>query len=182
MANPLEKAFQRHSRSQLPMIPVSSPKSSNRLSFIQSTPSWVPPVPPLNSRENGKLSEHDKAPMKTSAWVDFVCLGKLMQGEHETLICSQRDRKATLFMFKLVEEKDGSELKRTLTLRHPSLVMARHIIESDVGMHIGFDYFRFTLEELLNVHMTLGEPHLHTISTAVSYPRRKHFLKKTKRI
>ena len=169
MANPLEKAFQRHSRAQLPTVPVSGSKSVKRLSYIQSTPSWVPPTLPAPTREESKHLEQDKVPVKTSAWVDFIRLGKLVQGDCETLVCSQRDSKATLFMFKLVQGRERFDLKRVLDLRHPNILMARHIIESDVDTHIGFDYFRYTLEEALNVHLAPQEAHVHAIAAAVRY-------------
>lgn len=175
MANPLEKAFQRHSRAQ--QASVSLPEAQapkQRLSRIQSTPSWVPPVPTVPHRDLGKLGRQDKVPAKQSEWLDFLRLGNLVQGESEALICYERDRKSTMFMFKLVEKRNSAgtedaKFKQTLKLRHTNIVAARHVIESAVGTHVGFDYFRFTLEEVLGVHMLLEEAHLHTIATAVRY-------------
>lgn len=54
-----------------------------------------------------------------------------------------------------------------MALRHPNILIARHLIDSDLGTYIGFDYVRFTLEEAISVHLAPQESHVHCVATAV---------------
>lgn len=83
------------------------------------------------------------------------------------IVCSQRDGNATLFMFKKLNDRTGSFAKRLLDFRHPNLVQAQHFIDGAGGPYVGYEYTRYTLEEVLNVHMQMDEVHLRAIAQAV---------------
>lgn len=120
----------------------------------------TPESSPVNTRakSNGVI--------KGAEWLDFIQLGTITQGQRHLQVCYRRTDEAALFMFKLIDAEKARVAPR-LSLQHPNLVSARYIINSNVGQHIGFDYFRFTLEELLNAYLRMQDIHLRAIATSV---------------
>ena len=70
-------------------------------------------------------------------------------------------------MFIRLQTQDASFTQRIINLQHPNLIQARCMIDNAAGQHIGFNYVKFTLEEILNVHMTMEELHLRAIAQSV---------------
>lgn len=69
--------------------------------------------------------------------------------------------------------------RKAETMNHPRIVAAAFAVSSDVQSFIGFQYVRFTLEEMLYVHVRMDETHIRAVATSASYlsqPRREdHF-------
>ena len=164
----MEQAFKRHSRPQHPTLPGPDRDFSKpRALTVKSSHSWAPPIPSFRTR--AAPSRGSNGP-ESSRWIDFLQLGKLSQGDREVMVCIDRRNKSMLFMFKDIGQELSAPCRRSLTFRHPNLLAAKHIITSDVGKHIGYDYVRCTLSEVLSIHIPLEETHIHCIAHAVSAP------------
>nr|OQO31363.1 hypothetical protein B0A51_03358 [Rachicladosporium sp. CCFEE 5018] len=101
-----------------------------------------------------------------SQWLEYTQLGILVQGEQEYLICSSRASKK-LFMFKSMGQVISEESRVAIALRHRNIHAAFCEIASNLTIHVGFEYARHTLQELLYVHLPLQESHLRTIAHSV---------------
>jgi serine/threonine protein kinase len=51
---------------------------------------------------------------------------------------------------------------------HPNVATIKQAFESEGSLFFQFEYTRFTLEEVLNVHSCLRESHIRIIASAVS--------------
>lgn len=169
----LEKAFQRHSRPQRPTLSTESQIAANRRSrllLIHSSPSWTKHVNTVGATSQGQsptketIRPHEP---QSSQWIDFIQLGKLVQGDSELTVCPRRKEKARLVTFKEIGQNMSDKVRLYIGLQCGSIVTASDIIQSDIGYHIGSNYTRFTLEELLSTHMRMDEPHIQGIASMV---------------
>jgi hypothetical protein len=129
---------------------------------VNSSPSWV-------SRPSRKLPNdgNNSNTVEQSTWLDFIRLGKLVQGESEVLVCTRRENQSRLLMFKWVGEDMDKVVEQSLAFNNPNVVVARYVVSSDMGTHVAYDYVRFTLSEALSVHMAMEEVHVRAIAISV---------------
>lgn len=183
-ATGVEKVFKRHSRPQLPVVP--SPSRRPLTIGSRSEPSWKSShvrAVKQKAREPaqpGKLEEvHEEIreeiredaverAVEESEWVSFIRLGTLIQGSSELIICHRRDAGTALYMFREIEH--DTLVKRALNLRHSSLATPKFSIDSAAGRYLGFEYLRFSLQELVKTAMRMEERHLQTVVRSVSEP------------
>ena len=158
----LERAFQRHSRPQIPAVqtaPLSSAARSSKILSVRSSRSWDPPLRPVRDRS------------KQAKWVDFASLGKLTQAEVDLFVYVRRRSPSTLAMFKRLDVKDDRVWKRLVALEHSNLLAVKYVIEDAVDSRsIGFEYVRYNLEEIWSVHMPMEELHVRAIAQPVRNP------------
>lgn len=84
------------------------------------------------------------------------------------MICKRRKEQSLLYMFKHLEDTQEAIGRRLLGMEHPSIVQARCIVQDISGQQIGYDYMKFTLQEVLSTHLPLQESHLRLIATSAS--------------
>lgn len=159
--------FKRHSRPQLPTLltPSRHENRKARVLSVHTEPSWV-----HHPRAVAKVRAppEDRSDLvRALSWVDFIRLGRLVQGASESLICMTRDT-LTLVIFAPVDESSENSSQLWLSFRHPSLLQARYTIASDVASHVGYDYVRYTLHEVLSVDVPLAELQIQAVASSVS--------------
>ena len=157
--------FARHSRPQAPTLPPQSPGQSRRLSVTQ-TPSWIPQAPGGRASNERK---HKAREVVQAQWVDYIQYGTLIQGQSEFIVCASRADKASLYMFK---KSKCERHQKQAALTHSNLLEVKLLISTNIGVHLGYEYIRYTLEELLNVHIPIEEAHIQTIAKSVRTPAR----------
>ena len=154
----------------------------SRVLDVQALPSWLPSS--QVAKEPKKISLGQKslpvlegvtvpripqASLITLQWLDLIQLGKLTQGAHGWLICSTRVEKKMYMLREAGEHVAASVTAKTLaSLKHPNIIAAAFMVtSSDVRSFVGFPYIRFTLEELLYVHMKMDESQIQAIAISV---------------
>ncbi|KAK3066282.1 stress-activated protein kinase signaling cascade [Teratosphaeriaceae sp. CCFEE 6253] len=158
----LDKAFQRHSRPQITAFTPSGRDSAqrrSRLLAIQSSPSWTTQTTTKDDIASSELTKrhvrHKQGPL-ASQWIDFVQLGKLIQGSSELTICLRRRNMSDIVMFSSVGDSPPDNLDAYTALQHENIVAVTDVIHSSSGCHIGSGYTRYTLEELLSTHVPMS--------------------------
>jgi hypothetical protein len=98
--------------------------------------------------------------------------GDLTQGVHIWSVCIQAGH---LVMVKKIDADVGyRQLEKVKKLSdHPNVATIRQVFEWEGSLLFQFEYTRSTLEEVLNVHSCLKEPHIRVIASAVSRPHGK---------
>ena len=83
-------------------------------------------------------------------------------------VCTSRANFRDLLMFKEVEEELGSKELRILEeLSHPNVIRVRQVFAWQDRVFMGLEYFRFTLQELLQVHLDMVEDQIQVIAKSV---------------
>lgn len=160
----LNKAFQRRSRPQLPVVQLAQSHGTvrpARILNVTSSESWDP-TPPTRAVSRG----HRDRPIRAE-WADFVHFGTLTQAGVDLQLCIRRQSNVDMIMFKRVETKDDRVWKRVLAFDHPNLAQVLFTIDTDDDLFLGYAFARFTLEELWTVHKQMSETHLRAIAQAV---------------
>lgn len=147
----IEKAFQRHPRPQAPVLDKGA--SLNRFQ--------VPTKAALLERSIRKKKE-----ISTDPWKTLALQGELIQGRSRWHLCIHE---GVMTLVKSVDIESGrQELEKIKKLsNHPHVATIGQVFESDQLMYFRFEYSRFTLEEILNVHLCLDESHLRIIASSV---------------
>jgi hypothetical protein len=146
-----DKAFQRHPRPQAPAL-------GHRVSTSKFS---VPTKAALLER----TLRRQKA-IVTDPWSSLLLQGDLVQGSSRWHLCIHD---GTMALLKSVDIDSGKrELEKLKMLsNHSHVATINQVFESGDLMYFRFDYSRFTLEEILNVHLRLDESHLRIIASSV---------------
>lgn len=148
----IQEAFQRHPRPQLPTKAALLERSRKN---IEENSTHRPP-----KAASPRPVSNDEDP-----WSTRTLLGELKQGNQHWLVY---EKQGDLVMTKKVDPERGRRVTEKLQLlSHSNIANVKQIFIYDSLMHLEFDYTRFTLEEMLNVHLHLDEPHIRVISTSV---------------
>ena len=95
-------------------------------------------------------------------------LGTLIQGSSKQEVCTSRENFGDLLMFKELEEELGSKELRTLEeLSHPNIIRVRQVFALQDCIFLGLEYFRFPLQEVLQVHLDMVEDQIQVIAKSV---------------
>ncbi|PVH95421.1 hypothetical protein DM02DRAFT_600866 [Periconia macrospinosa] len=144
----IEDAFQRHPRPQLPT------KAALLLGTLKS-PNKADRLTPNSENQTREIIKEDP-------WQRSKRLGELIQGERRWTIGMRR---STIVM--LQSKKDVNTCKQLLDrvkpLSHANIACVLNAYESNDQIHLMFEYSRYTLEEILCVHMPLEEVHIRAI-------------------
>ena len=149
-AKPNEEAFQRHPRPQLPTkaaLLFESRKNTNKI----RTPS---------SNATSEPTLHCVSP-----WTNIHHLGDLEQDSHQWHIGLLKGKLTMLRQMKL--DSGRKHLDKVKPLIHPNILKLEDMFEHEDSLYFRFEYSRFTLEEVLNVHIRLEEPHILAIAHSV---------------
>jgi len=133
---------------------------------MDNTLSLLAPSTSLRGFQEGS-DDVGRAIHDSSDWLNFFQLGTIVQGRTKLLICKRRKEQSPLYMFKHLEDTQEAIGRRLLGMEHPSIVQARCIVQDISGQQIGYDYVKFTLQEVLSTHLPLQESHLRLIATSV---------------
>jgi serine/threonine protein kinase len=151
----IENAFQRHPRPQAAALDQKT--SLNRFQ--------VPTKAALLERSLRKIKE-----ISTDPWKSLALQGELIQGRSKWHLCIHE---GVMVLVKRVDIESGrGELEKIKKLsNHPHIATISQVFESEQSMFFRFEYSRFTLEEILNVHLCLDESHLRIIASSVCLDR-----------
>lgn len=114
-----------------------------------------------------KKAKQPAASILHNPWETLSHFGDLTQGKQKLSLCLQEGH---LVIIKEVNPDIGkTELEKVKTISdHPHVATIKRVFESRTSLLFQYDYTRFTLEEVLNVHTFLKEPHIQVIASAVS--------------
>lgn len=119
----------------------------------------------------GCVSDRDAASLRAQdglPWERFTRLGTIVQGPSELAIGMEKDNSQRMVMVKTLNRRDGlKEAEQLRKLSHPNIVQLLDVFFRGDEVCIGLEYCRFTLEEIVNVHIRLEEPHLRLIAHSV---------------
>ena len=146
----IETAFQRRPRPQFPTATALLEKARKDTDT------------PFKSRpmvSTGPVLRHE------TPWESMKCLGELVQGEQTWSLCVQKNR---LSMVEKIDLKTGrEELEKIKLLDHPNIATLQAAYDDDSFLYLQYDYRRYTLEEMLNVHVRFDECYIRIIATSV---------------
>ncbi|EUC27542.1 hypothetical protein COCCADRAFT_111405 [Bipolaris zeicola 26-R-13] len=113
-----------------------------------------------------KKAKQPAASVLHNPWETLSHLGDLTQGKQKLSLCLQGGH---LVIIKEVNPDTGkTELEKVKTISdHPHVATIKRVFESRTSLLFQYDYTRFTLEEVLNVHTFLKEPDIQVIASAV---------------
>jgi hypothetical protein len=100
----------------------------------------------------------------------MVTLGKFTQDKTEWTVRAQRGRKGLIMVKRLEPTTEPTEARILDGLHHRNVAMLVHSYVETETLHIALEYCRFTLAEILHVHLRLEEPQLQLIARSVSRP------------
>lgn len=70
-------------------------------------------------------------------------------------------------MLKDIGREGGSHVEMIATLEHRHIALASFQIDTEFTSYIAFPYTRYTLEELLHIHVAMDESHIRAIALPV---------------
>lgn len=179
----MEKAFLRHPRPQDPSLPVPTkaallarssigkplPLSKLSQSVVgETSKSNAGSVLASQDEHSDRITTRESFPSK-----ELEKLGSLTQGTEQWIICSNKQRQFVLsmVMFKKTSRVTGQqELKVLKQLSHPGIAQLKYAFIEKESMYIGISYCRYTLMELLHVHLKFREPHIQWLAASVLLP------------
>jgi hypothetical protein len=153
-AKPKEEAFQRHPRPQLPTKAALLLESRKPVEKLKAS------APEKQTRTPTLYHE--------SPWKSMSRLGELVQGNHQWHIGLLNGK---LMMVRKMDLDAGRQhLKKVKPLAHPNIAKLEDLFEDDHSLYFRFEYSRFTLGEVLNVHLHFEEPHILAVAHSVCLP------------
>lgn len=115
-----------------------------------------------STRDTVKIEER-------TPWEDFAQLGVLVQGAEQSLVGMPRAGPPVVYMFKKLHQSVGRPLlQRFQDFKHHNIVQIKHVFAHDSDIYLGMDYLRFTLEEVVHVHLPFTETHVRLLGKSVS--------------
>lgn len=141
----IDDAFQRHPRPQVPTKAALLKRNLQRTKQITS----------------------ELKTLRETPWRTLDRQGELVQGKYTWTVCTSEKR---LVMVKEVNLEEGqTELDKITKLSdHPHVATIKQVFEFEHALYFQVEYARYTLEEVLNVHNKLEEPHIRAIASSVS--------------
>ena len=186
---PIESAFERHPRPQKAIIRQSliptkrALAQASQISDVRSNTSpptlfTRPPSPPSSASlplprpYTSPRSSHSLSLIQVQykcPWSENHLLGTLVQGENEFLLCAPRSKHSDLTIFKKYTSQTGEkEAEHLQKLSHHNIIKLKQLCKYDGVWYLGFEFYQFTLEEVLHVHLDLEESHIQLISQSVN--------------
>jgi hypothetical protein len=168
----------------IPPPPALSKEGAHRRSRVlnvRQTPSWISSerglavspkastsdsIPEQAQRPATPPRQVEAAVIPRSTWVDCVKLGTLVQGGRELLVCCTRNN-PRLFMLKDVGCEVENCVEKIAMLQHRHIALASFFIDTESTSYVAFSYTRYTLEELLHIHVTMDESHIRAVALPV---------------
>jgi hypothetical protein len=140
-----------------------SPASS---AIVREPPSATEELPVQQSTSTIPVQKRRERTIPQFQWIDHIKLGTLIQGGRELLICCSRQ--GQMFMLKRISYEVDAHRERIASLSHRHIAVMSFFIATETVSYVAFPYVRFTLEELLYVHVAMEEVHVRTVASAVS--------------
>ena len=95
-------------------------------------------------------------------------LGDLVQGNQPWTICVDKGTNGIVMVKRLEAKKGKAKLATFQLLRHRNISQISQVFLDDNWMYLGYEYSRFTLEEILHVHIRLQERQIQVVAISVS--------------
>lgn len=150
-AKTIEEAFQRHPRPQLPT------KAALLLGSLK----------PSEKSKTSASKQSEKLPLRhESPWSETSRLGEMTQGKNKLSLGLSNGK---ISMLKRMEIEAGKRhLEMVKLLHHSNIAKLESVFEQENHIYFQFEYSRFTLEEVLHVHLRFDESHIQAIAYLVS--------------
>jgi serine/threonine protein kinase len=148
---PKEEAFQRHPRPQLP---------TKATLLFESRKNVEKPNTSFSNEQTTTRTLHHGSP-----WESMSRLGDLTQGNRQWHIGLLNGKMTILRKMEL--DTGRRHLEKVKLLVHSNIAKLEDVFEDDSSLYFRFEYSRFTLEEVLSVHLRLEESHILTIACSV---------------
>ena len=157
-------SFHRHPRPQKALA------GSSRRDQLVTVKSKIPPPQELlksgvaggelqtpKQRRRAPISAHDLD------WCRYRKLGMLLQGNGRYIVAQDDNR---LFMFR--EAPEEGMVTTAQRLNHPNVLTMQRMVKTGEKTYLGYQYTRFTLEEILTTHVPLDAHQVRLIAKSVS--------------
>lgn len=147
-----------------------------RSSVTSDTPSHPPQKPTRLSLTSSSISDNDAILPEKELFQHFtverlgpmVTLGTFTQDKTKWTVRAQRGRKG-LIMIKRLENLTGqAEIDFLRRISHRNIGKLIHSYAENEYHFIAMEYCRFTIAEILHVHLRLDEPQLQFVARSVS--------------
>jgi serine/threonine protein kinase len=166
---PKEEVFQRHPRPQLPTKAAlllesrnrkaEKPKASLSKEALLASRKIVAKMKSPNEQNTTRAVHHG------TPWKKIDRLGELIQGHREWYIGLFKGK---MVMLRKTELDAGQrQYEKVKLLAHPNIANLEEVFEGDSSFYFRYEYSRFTLEEVLNVHLRFEESQILTIACSV---------------
>lgn len=100
-----------------------------------------------------------------SPWISNRRLGELIQADARLIVATFLGK---LVMFKKLSKSAGEKARENQQrFSHPNIVTLKQAFLHEDAIYLGFEYYRFTAEEVLSVHLPLDEPMIRAIARSV---------------
>ena len=141
----IEEAFQRHPRPQVP----------TKAALLQK------------ALEKSKLISTAHREIYDSPWKTLARQGNLVQGKYVWSICVYERQLVLIKETPIQTGRDELEkVKKLSNHLHVSTII--QAFQTETSLFLQLEYSRYTLEEVLNVHICLEELHIRMIASSVS--------------
>lgn len=148
------------------------PETASTSLSLRSSSSTQVPIGSQNLKR--KISEYSQEGpelvilQKVSPWTALTRLGTLFQGNAQMHLGVPNEAFRDLVIVKETPDADGrAEFDTLKQLSHPNVIKLKQAFLQDERILLGFEYCRYTLEEVLNVHLKFEEPHVRVIAKSV---------------
>jgi serine/threonine protein kinase len=173
----IEEAFQRHPRPQVPTNAglLQQPVVPSQAAPLQQPPvtpkAQRPPVPTKAALLQRAIDDRRRTityqEVRESPWNTLTRQGDLVQGKHVWSICTYK--RQLVMVRELAIEAGRRQLEMLKRLSdHPHVSTIKQAFETNDSIFFQLEYSRYTLEEVLSVHICLEESHIRVIASAVS--------------
>ncbi|KAL9093222.1 MAG: hypothetical protein Q9159_000399 [Coniocarpon cinnabarinum] len=173
-----QSVFARSSRPQLPTLPIVPNKSST--AEAEQT-KQLPPVPPdqahiraaphetqLISPRRMQCGQGSSIPCRNgNPWSSYKVLGTLTQGKTSLVLCSPNDNSEPVLVKTAHGKHANKELEILKSLQHANIVKVKQAFVNTLSVDLCFEYYRFTLQELIHVHVPFKEVHVHSVAAPI---------------
>jgi hypothetical protein len=133
-------------------------------------PISIPPPPPLPSsyQTSNSRASKDVNVYQEDTLGPMITLGRFVQSGTNWAVRAQRGRHGLVMVKKLKESVGRKEQKILEGISHKNITKIIHVSWDGEFLCLAFEYCRFTLAEVLHVHLELEEYHLKHIARSVS--------------
>ena len=153
-------------------VPLPSPSTSNAEDTILHDKAESPPAPPPRSvTTNHETPPLELDPLQHSAVQSLgpmVTLGTFTQDRTRWVVRAQRGRRNFVMVKRLDPILGQAEAHLLRRLTHRNIAKLVHSYMENEVRCIALEYCRFTVAEILHVHLRLEEPQLQLIARSVS--------------
>ena len=116
------------------------------------------------------VSRKDQSQLvETTQLGPLVTLGTLTQDAVDWDVRAQRGRRGLIMVKRLIPAIHAMQKQALDVVKHENIIRVLDVVSNSEWTELSFEYARFTLAQILYVHLKLDELHIQCIAYAVSY-------------